>query len=77
MIEPLGYGFVARGLLGGLLAAAVCATLSAFVVWRGMAFVGDALAHSVLPGIVVAFLVGFSLLVGALIAAAVAVLGIG
>jgi ABC-type Mn2+/Zn2+ transport system permease subunit len=77
LIEPLAYGFVVRGLAAGLLAAVGCATLSAFVVWRGMAFAGDALAHSILPGIVVAYVLGFSLIIGALGAAAIAVVGIG
>jgi ABC-type Mn2+/Zn2+ transport system permease subunit len=77
LIEPLAYGFVLRGLAAGLLASVACASLSAFVVWRGMAFAGDALAHSVLPGIVVAYLLGFSLLLGALGAALIAVVGIG
>ncbi|MFW5683906.1 MAG: metal ABC transporter permease [Spirochaetota bacterium] len=77
LIEPLGYAFVIRGLVSGLLAGLSCATLSAFVVWRGMAFAGDAMAHSILPGIVLAYLVGFSLILGAMIAAAVAVIGIG
>ena len=69
LVEPLGYGFVVRGLLAGILAGSACAVLSAFIVWRGMAFIGDALAHAILPGIVVAFLVGISLFWGALGAA--------
>lgn len=77
LIEPLQYGFVLRGLLAGLLASAACASLSAFVVWRGMAFAGDAMAHSILPGIVVAYILGFSLFLGAMGAALVAVVGIG
>lgn len=75
--EPLTYGFMLRGLGAGLLAAVVCATLSAFIVWRGMAFAGDAIAHSILPGIVVAYALGVSLFLGALGAALVAVVGIG
>jgi len=77
LIEPLGYAFMVRGLIGGLLTAVACATLSAFVVWRGMSFMGDALAHSVLPGIVVAYVLGISLFWGALGAALFVVLGIG
>lgn len=77
ILEPLAYGFVLRGLAAGLLAAVACAVLSAFVVWRGMAFVGDALAHSILPGIVVAYALGFSLFLGALGAGTLAVVGIG
>ncbi len=75
--EPLSYGFAVKGLLAGLLAAASCAALSAFVVWRGMAFIGDAVAHSILPGVVIAFIFGFSLFLGALAAAFVTALGIG
>ncbi|MFA7567516.1 MAG: metal ABC transporter permease [Alkalispirochaeta sp.] len=77
IVEPLSYTFVLHGLLAGLLAALACATLSPFVVWRGMAFVGDALAHAILPGIVVAFALGISLFFGALGAAVLAVAGIG
>lgn len=77
LIEPLSYGFVLRGLLAGILASAACASLSAFVVWRGMAFAGDAMAHSILPGIVLAYVLGFSLILGAMLAAVVAVVGIG
>ncbi len=75
--EPLAYGFALRGLLAGLLAAAACAALSGFVVWRGMSFIGDAIAHSILPGIVVAFVLGISLFAGALAAACITAFGIG
>lgn len=77
LLEPLTYAFVIRGLAAGILAAVSCALLSAFVVWRGMAFVGDALSHSILPGIVIAYLLGISLFAGALGAAALAVVIIG
>ncbi len=77
LVEPLSYGFIVRGLIAGLLASVAGAALSAFVVWRGMAFAGDAIAHSILPGIVVAYLFGFSLFFGAVGAAIVAVIGIG
>ena len=77
LIEPLRYGFILRGLIAGILAGAACAVLSAFIVWRGMAFIGDAMAHAILPGIVVAVLIGASLFVGALVAALIAAAGIG
>jgi ABC-type Mn2+/Zn2+ transport system permease subunit len=77
LIEPLMYGFMLRGLAAGILASIACATLSGFVVWRGMAFAGDAVAHSILPGIVLAYIFGFSMFFGAIAAAAVAVAGIG
>ncbi len=77
LIEPLTYSFILRGLAAGILASLACATLSAFVVWRGMAFAGDAVAHSILPGIVIAYMFGFSMFIGAIGAAAAAVAGIG
>ena len=77
LTEPLRYGFAVRGLLASLIAAVSCAALSAFIVWRGMAFIGDAIAHSILPGIVLAFVLGFSLFIGALAAAFVTAIGIG
>ena len=77
LLEPLTYGFVLRGLAGGLIAAAACAALSPFIVWRGMSFLGDALAHAVLPGIVGAYVLGISLFWGALGSSLLAVIGIG
>lgn len=77
LLEPLRYGFVVRGLIAGLLAGLACGALSAFVVWRRLAFAGDAIAHSILPGVVLAFAFGLDLLFGAAIAALVAVVAIG
>jgi ABC-type Mn2+/Zn2+ transport system permease subunit len=58
LIEPLQYPFMLRGLLAALMVGAVCATVGTYIVLRGMAFFGDALAHSILPGIAVGYLVG-------------------
>ncbi|OQX28984.1 MAG: hypothetical protein B0D92_06120 [Spirochaeta sp. LUC14_002_19_P3] len=77
IIEPFTHTFMVRGLIGGLLTAVACASLSAFVVWRGMSFMGDALAHAVLPGIAIAYAAGFSLFLGALGAAAAAAAAMG
>lgn len=77
LIEPLQYGFFIRGLIAGIVVAVACGLLSSFVVWRGMAFIGDALAHAVLPGIVIAVVLGIHMLAGALLAAFISVLGIG
>lgn len=77
LMEPFTYSFMQRGLMAGLLVSLACAALSAFVVWRGMAFLGDALAHVILPGIVAAYMAGINLLLGALGAALLAAFGIG
>ena len=77
LLEPLRYSFFLRGLFSGLIVALTCGVLSGFIVWRGMSFIGDALSHSILPGIVLAVVLGFHMLVGALIAAVVSVIAIG
>ena len=77
LLEPFTYAFMQRGLAAGVLVGLTCAVLSAFVVLRGMAFVGDAMAHTILPGVVVAFLRGGNLFVGALVAGVLTALGIG
>lgn len=68
LVEPLTYPFMVRGLLAALIVGVVCPVLGAYVVLRGMAFLGDALAHIMLPGVVIAFLLGWPLGVGALVA---------
>lgn len=75
--EPFQYEFMIRALIGALIVGLVCPVLGTYVVLRGMAFFGDALAHIVLPGVVVAFLIGWPLGVGALIAGVLAALLIG
>lgn len=66
-----------RALLAGTLVSLLCAVVGTFVVLRGMAFIGDALAHGVLPGVAGAAILGFPVLIGAGIGATVIVLGIG
>jgi ABC-type Mn2+/Zn2+ transport system permease subunit len=66
LLDPFASAFMQRGLLAGILVGISCSVLGAYVVWRGMAFIGDALAHTILPGIVIAFLNGWNLLWGAL-----------
>ncbi len=76
IVEPMQYGFMQRALLVSALAATACGVVGTFVVLRGMAFLGDAIAHSALTGMAAAFLIGFSVFVGALIWAAPASLAI-
>jgi ABC-type Mn2+/Zn2+ transport system permease subunit len=74
---PFQYGFMLRGLLAALIVGVLCPVLGSYVVLRGMAFLGDALAHIILPGVVIAFLLGWPLSVGALIVGILAALAIG
>jgi ABC-type Mn2+/Zn2+ transport system permease subunit len=74
-IEPfLNNEFLRYALAAGILVAITCAIAGTFVVLRGLAFVGDALAHGVLPGIATALLLGVSGIVGAAVGA-VAMMG--
>lgn len=81
LLEPLQYEFMLRGLIAAILVGIVCAVVGTYVVLRGMAFFGDALAHTILPGIALGYLVnggaGESLFWWALGTAVVAALGIG
>jgi len=77
LLEPFSYSFMQRGLLEVLMVGTLCAVMGTYVVLRSMAFLGDALAHAVLPGVAIAYLIGGNLTVGALIAALLIALGIG
>lgn len=75
--EPFAYPFMLRGLAAAVTVGVVCPVLGAYVVVRGMAFFGDALAHIILPGVVAAFLLGWPLVIGALLVGIAAALAIG
>ena len=77
LLEPLTYGFMQRGLAASVMVGVLCAVVGCYVVLRGMAFLGDALAHAILPGVALAYLLKGNLMLGALIAAVVVGLGIG
>lgn len=74
IVAPLAYGFMQRGMLAATLVGVLCAIIGCYVVLRSMAFLGDALAHAVLPGVAIAYLIGTNLTAGALVAAVVVAL---
>jgi ABC-type Mn2+/Zn2+ transport system permease subunit len=77
LLEPLNYSFIVRALLAAVTVGIVGSVLGTYVILRGMAFFGDALAHTILPGVVIAFLFGWPLAVGALVMGVLTALGIG
>lgn len=76
LIEPFEFAFQQRALFGGSLAAVALALVGTWVVIRGMSFLGDALVHGVIPGIALAILFDFNVLIGAGLAAMVMIVGI-
>jgi ABC-type Mn2+/Zn2+ transport system permease subunit len=66
-----------RGLLASIMVGALCAVVGSFVVLRGMAFFGDALAHAILPGVAIAYLLDANLMWGALAMGVLTAIGIG
>jgi ABC-type Mn2+/Zn2+ transport system permease subunit len=56
LVEPFRYAFMVRGLCAATMVGILCAVVGAFVVLRGMAFLGDAIAHAILPGLAVGLL---------------------
>ncbi len=69
LLEPLQHGFMRQALLASILISVTCSSLGVYVVLRRMAFLGEAVAHTTLPSLVVAYLNRWSLLWGAIISA--------
>ena len=65
--DPLQYEFMRRSLLEVMIMGAVTGAIGTYVVLRGLSFIGDALSHAIFPGVVVAFLFGHSIFLGALV----------
>ncbi|MCS7286547.1 MAG: metal ABC transporter permease [Anaerolineae bacterium] len=81
LLAPLVYPFMVRALIASIIVGIVCGVVGSYVVLRGMAFLGDALAHSILPGVAIGYLLGKGakgpIFWGAIVAAILASLGIG
>ncbi|MHA6628059.1 zinc ABC transporter permease AztB [Pseudonocardia sichuanensis] len=76
LLVPFEVSFVRRALVAGVLVSLVCALVGTWVVLRGMAFLGEAVSHGLLPGVALASLTGQSVLLGAALSAGVMVAGI-
>jgi manganese/iron transport system permease protein len=77
LLAPFQFGFMQSALLAAILVGVSCASIGVYVVLRRMAFIGDALSHTILPGLVFAYLNQFNLFVGAIVAGIATALGIG
>jgi manganese/iron transport system permease protein len=77
LLEPLGLGFFVRALVASTLVGVVCAVVGTYVVLRGVAFIGDAIAHAGFPGVVAAYILHVPFYLGAAVAAVATALAIG
>ena len=77
VLEPLALGFFVRALIASMMVGVVCAVVGTYVVLRGVAFIGDAIAHAAFPGVVAAFMLSIPFYIGAAIAAVGTALAIG
>ena len=77
VLEPLALGFFVRALMASVMVGVVCAVVGTYVVLRGVAFIGDAIAHAAFPGVVAAFMLSIPFYLGAAIAAVGTALAIG
>ncbi len=77
LLEPLGTMIFVRALVASALVGVVCAVVGTYVVLRGIAFIGDAIAHAGFPGVVAAYMLGIPFYIGAAVAAVSTALAIG
>jgi len=77
LTDPFSAEFMVRALTGGVLVSSICAVVGTWVVVRGMAFLGEAMAHGMLPGVAAASLLGLPAIAGAAVSAAVMTVGVG
>jgi manganese/iron transport system permease protein len=77
LTEPLQYPFMQRAIMEVAIIGVLCGLVGTFVVLRGLAFIGDALAHAVFPGVVLSYIADRSILVGAFIFGSLTAIGIG
>lgn len=76
LTDPLQYPFMQRALMEIMIIGVLCGLVGCFVVLRGLAFIGDALAHAVFPGVVLSYAAAKSILIGAFAFGTLTALGI-
>jgi iron/zinc/copper transport system permease protein len=71
------YQFLQNALIGGILVGIICGIIGCYIILRGMALIGDAISHAVLPGVAIAYMLGVSFFLGALVSALATAVAIG
>ena len=77
LLDPWQQPFMRRAFLAAVMSSAVCGVIGTHVVLRGMAFIGDTIAHAVFPGVAVAFVLRANLAIGGAIAGLLTALTVG
>lgn len=77
LLEPLQYGFMQRSLLVAIVVGVLCAVVGSYLLVRRMSLLGDAISHSLLPGLAIAFILGINIYVGAFVAGVISAIIIG
>ena len=72
LLEPLGYGYMVNAIWVSALVGAVCAFLSAYLMLKGWSLIGDALSHSIVPGVAGAYMLGLPFSLGAFLSGGLA-----
>lgn len=76
LIEPLQYSFMQRSLIIAVLVGLICAVVGSYLMVQRLALLGDAISHSVLPGLAIAFMIGANIFIGAFIAGVISTMAI-
>jgi manganese/iron transport system permease protein len=76
LIEPLQYSFMQRSLIIAVLVGLICAVVGSYLMVQRLALLGDAISHSVLPGLAIAFMLGANIFIGAFIAGVISTMAI-
>ncbi|MDM5155628.1 metal ABC transporter permease [Bacillus sp. DX1.1] len=71
------YGFLQKALLTSIMVGVICGVIGCFIILRGMALMGDAISHAVLPGVAISYMMGVNYFIGAVVTGVITAIGIG
>src|SRR5690625_7055215 len=75
--DLMQYGFLQKALFTSIMLGVICGVIGRFIILRGMALIGDAISHAVLPGVAISYMLGINYFYGAVVVGVLAALGIG
>lgn len=77
MNSVIEYGFLQKALLTSVMVGVICGVIGCFIILRGMALMGDAISHAVLPGVAISYMLGINFFIGAVATGILTAVGIG